>query len=605
MTSFVLLRINQEQNMSIDSEKDGLEELKPEVIKEELGFQYFLYFIIFATLYLASLLVPTICFLVYFLLFFLPKFLETSTFLSIFTEMRPLVALLTMPLVIIFCYLLRLFFLGIIPRNIRSKTEKYYHLRSFLIKYPKNSFMKGFFPWLSNALFNLIGSTKIGKGSTLEESVGNEKFAVVGKNCYIGVNSTLATHLVEGLFGNIAYFQIKVGDNVTLAGTNQIGPGTEINDNSYLLPLASATKHSILRGDNYYFGIPLRRIFNKKVMRYLDLTPEDLQKNENLKKYLENKSKENIEKNAPDTVRIEKVNDLSNNKGEIKKKPIDIDKLSVKDLAVDFTTSSAISRVNIKFLAVYLPIFWLAGLIVAISFYTYSFLLNNIILFIYFLPTMILILWVLFILSCFLLSKLLLILINLIHKPKEGIFIAEIGDTDFEFWCLRTELKKIVLWLMRNFPLPWIDVLAFKWFGINIDFSSYLYDAWCDAEFVDFGRRVAIGQGATIMSSMVIGKYLIIKRVFFDDYVLVGGHTTVAPGTIVGKDTVIAAISTTLYDQYLEPGWIYIGIPVIKIKPNKYAESRRDIIMKKDVDKEKKFEIEHEVNIDEDKKEKL
>ncbi|MFX1407076.1 MAG: hypothetical protein ACFFBW_08985 [Promethearchaeota archaeon] len=607
--------------MSIDSEKDGLEELKPEVIKEELGFQYFLYFVIFATIYLASLLIPTICFLVYFLLFFLPNFLETSTFVSIFTELNPLLALITMPLVMIFCYLLRLFFLalitkiiwnytekkspsknGIIPRNIKSKTEKFYHLRSFLIKHPKNSFMKGFFPWLSNALFNFIGSTKLGKGSTLEESVGNEKFAIVGKNCYIGVNSTLSSHLVEGLFGNIAYFQIKVGDNVTLAGSNQIGPGTEINDNSYLLPLASATKHNILRGNNYYFGIPLRRIFNKKVMRYLDLTPKNLQINENINEYLEKNPKDKSERKTVETEKGELFNESTANKQEILEKPVDVNKLSEKDLAVDFTTSGAISRVNIKFLAVYLPIFWLAGLIVAISFYTYSFLLNNIILFIYFLPTMILILWFMFILSCFLLSKLLLILVNLIHKPKEGVFLAQIGDTDFEFWCLRTELKKIVLWLMRNCPIPWVDVLAFRWFGISIDFSSYLYDAWCDAEFVDFGRRVVIGQGATIMSSMVIGKYLIIKRVFFDDYVLVGGHTTIAPGTIVGKDTVIAAISTTLYNQYLEPGFIYIGIPVIKIKPNKYAESRRDLIMKKDVDAERKFEIEHEINIDDDKK---
>ncbi|GAG94845.1 unnamed protein product, partial [marine sediment metagenome] len=32
------------------------------------------------------------------------------------------------------------------------------------------------------------------------------------------------------------------------------------------------------------------------------------------------------------------------------------------------------------------------------------------------------------------------------------------------------------------------------------------------------------------------------------------------------------------------------------------AESQRAIIVKKDVDDEKKYEVEHEVNIDEDKK---
>ncbi|MFX1325183.1 MAG: hypothetical protein ACFE8N_09505, partial [Promethearchaeota archaeon] len=109
-------------------------------------------------------------------------------------------------------------------------------------------------------------------------------------------------------------------------------------------------------------------------------------------------------------------------------------------------------------------------------------------------------------------------------------------------------------------------------------------------------------QGATIMSSMVVGKYLIIKSVIFDDYVLVGGHTTIAPGTIFGKESVIGALSSTTYNQVLEPNWVYFGFPAIKLKENRYAEQRRDIILKRNVDEEEKFEMEHEVNIDEDKK---
>ncbi len=207
-----------------------------------------------------------------------------------------------------------------------------------------------------------------------------------------------------------------------------------------------------------------------------------------------------------------------------------------------------------------------------------------------------------FIFALMLFSKLFLTLINLIHKPKEGVFKAEIGDKDFEFWMLRTELKKIVLWFIRYSPFTWIDVLGFKLFGIDMDTSSHLNDTWCDGEFIKFGRKNLIGQGANIMSSMVVGKYLIIKKVIFDDYVMVGGHTTIVPGTIVGKETIVGAISTTTTDQILEPGWIYTGIPVLKFKPNKYSGSRREILMRKDVDDAKKYEIEHEVNIDEDKK---
>lgn len=274
---------------------------------------------------------------------------------------------------------------------------------------------------------------------------------------------------------------------------------------------------------------------------------------------------------------------------------------------LDFTTSSAISKVNIKFLIIYIPIFWFSGLLIMIFTYIYTWMPLNLnglwwIVQIAFLPGFFLAMLLLFIVSCLFFSKLFLILINLIHKPKEGVFIAEIGDPDFEFWCLRTEVKKLVLWLLNNCPIPLIDIIGFRWFGMKLDFSSHLYDAWCDAEFIKFGHQVTIGQGATVMSSMVVGKYLIIRKIILDDYVVVGGQAVVAPGTIIGKDTVIGAMSVTKYNQILEEGWIYMGVPARKIKANKYAESQRDIIVKKDVDDERKYEVEHEVNIDEDKK---
>jgi carbonic anhydrase/acetyltransferase-like protein (isoleucine patch superfamily) len=168
---------------------------------------------------------------------------------------------------------------------------------------------------------------------------------------------------------------------------------------------------------------------------------------------------------------------------------------------------------------------------------------------------------------------------------------------------MRKELKKIAFWLIRNWPLPWMDILAFKWFGIKMSLSSTLWDSWTDGEFIHVGRRVIVGQGATVMSSSIIGKYLIIKKVILDDYVVIGGQAIVSPGTIVGKDSVVGALSTTSYSQVLESGFIYFGIPVIKLKPNKYAEGRREILMKRDVDEETKFEVKHEVNVDEDKKE--
>jgi len=295
---------NSEENNSTDSTK--------EVIKEDIKMQPYWHALSFFTTYIGSYLIPGILFFVYLLVLFIPHVLNTTSLIALFTEFLPLISLLLMPVVIIGGYLIHLFFAGlitrywwgvtekdcptkdgIIPRNIPSKTLNYYHIRSFMIKYPKNSVIKGPFPWLANWMFNFIGSNKIGKGTTIEEQACGEKYIEVGDNCYIGVNSVITSHLVEGVFGNIAYFKIKLGDNVTFSALNCIAPGTEINDNSYLLPLASAGKFNILKGNNYYFGIPLRKIFKKKIQGFLQLSQEDFAKDEELRKIQQQLKNEN------------------------------------------------------------------------------------------------------------------------------------------------------------------------------------------------------------------------------------------------------------------------------------------------------------------------
>jgi len=312
--------------VSSKAEKQNPEDdFKPDV-KEEVKLQYHIYLTIFTVIYYCSYLIPGIVFFIFVILFFLPNFLETTSFIALFTELNPLLSLLLMPLVIIICYLLHLLLIGlvtslfwritekispskdgIIPRNIRSRTANYYHIRSFMIKYGKNAFTKGIFPWLANWLYNIIGSSKIRKGSTIEESVGSEKFVDMGENNYIGVNSTLASHVLQGIFGNIFYFKIKIGNNITAAAMNQIGPGAEVNDNAFLLPLASANKLAVIKGENnYYFGLPLRKIFKRKIMDYLGLSIGDLKKNENVEEYIERKKKEKSKKKKKKSMTLQK-----------------------------------------------------------------------------------------------------------------------------------------------------------------------------------------------------------------------------------------------------------------------------------------------------------
>ncbi|MBY9014985.1 MAG: hypothetical protein KGD68_04765 [Candidatus Lokiarchaeota archaeon] len=275
---------------------------RPEFQREIVQFQYQKYIAFFFFIYIGSYLAPVIALMFYLFLILKPLFLEVDSFIVVLTSLDSLIIFLTLPFVVVVFYLSHLFFLGIftriswnftekrsptkdgiIPRDIRSKTADYYHYRSFMIKYGKNAFMKGIFPWLANWFFNFVGACIINKGTTFEESLSNDRNINVGRNCYIGVNSVLASHVVEGVFGNIVYFKVKVKDNVTLGGFNTIAPGCKLKDNSYLLPMAAATKFNTTKGDNYYHGIPFRRIFKKKLMEYIKISEDDLNRAEELR----------------------------------------------------------------------------------------------------------------------------------------------------------------------------------------------------------------------------------------------------------------------------------------------------------------------------------
>ena len=280
---------------------------------------------------------------------------------------------------------------------------------------------------------------------------------------------------------------------------------------------------------------------------------------------------------------------------------IDKDQPEPFDYSIDFNTNSSISRIKLNFLLFYLPIIWSSGMLLVCAFFGILQLVPIGVLF-PLLPFIVFAMYFVFVFSTLSTSKLFLVLINLIHKPKQGIFHASERDRDFKFWCMRIELKKIGIWLLKHIPLPWVDVWAFRWFGVKMDFSSHLTDAWVDVEFIKFGRKVTVGQGAVVMSSMIVRKYLIIKECVFDDYAVIGGVSTIAPGTVIGKDSIIGALSSTNFSQVLEEGWIYFGIPGIKLKQNKFAEEKSEIIVKRDVDTKTKYEVKQEINIDEDKR---
>ena len=168
------------------------------------------------------------------------------------------------------------------------------------------------------------------------------------------------------------------------------------------------------------------------------------------------------------------------------------------------------------------------------------------------------------------LAKFLLIIVNLIHKPREGYFPREKNSKDYQFWSLRAVIKKFAFWICNNFPLPWMDIIAFKIFGVKVPMKTGLFDAWVDTEFLEIGDNCIIGQGSLVMSTMVTRDFLIIKKIEIGDNCVIGGYSVVSPGSKIPDNCVIGTHSATTVDQELEEGWVYMGVPARKYKKNDF-----------------------------------
>lgn len=185
-----------------------------------------------------------------------------------------------------------------------------------------------------------------------------------------------------------------------------------------------------------------------------------------------------------------------------------------------------------------------------------------------FLPISLVIYYLNFIYFLLLFGKLILILTNLIHQPKEGIFQRSSKDKDFFFYLLRRNLKSFVLRIFNYFPLPWAKILALKLFNIKIPYKTGVLDSFIDSDFIEIGNNTILGEGSIIMSSMVLGDFLLIKKVILKDGCTIGAFSVIAPGTIVEEGVILGMGSFTKINQRLEKGFIHFGRPAKKWKKN-------------------------------------
>ena len=228
-----------------------------------------------------------------------------------------------------------------------------------------------------------------------------------------------------------------------------------------------------------------------------------------------------------------------------------------------------------RYLVFYIFLIWISMIAVLLEFWFYwQWLWNPIrpIHFYVFLPLVAFVMYLTAVFVSLIFAKILLAIVNVIHKPKEGVFLRDPSDKDYRYWSLRSTIKRWPVWLAHKFPFPFLDNVCFKMFGVKTQFTNSLFEGWVDCEFIEFGNNVVVGQGSIVQSAVIVGNLLIMRKTIIEDNVRIGAHAIIMPGTHIGKNCVLAANSVTTVGQELEEGWVYVGVPAKQYKKNRFFE---------------------------------
>ena len=217
-------------------------------------------------------------------------------FFLIFTEWQYFLISALTPLVAIFLYIFRLFFLvflckiaitminSISPKKElvaakgigkeESRAVNAYHLRGVILRVLVWSIAKSPFPWLMNWALNFVGGCKISKGTTMEDHVYCKEFFETGSNVYIGQGTGVTSHVVEGKYGAITLKKVFIGKNSVISAHNAISPGTYLEPYTEFLPMSGVTKFHKISGFAKYFGLPIGRLSTKRYLKLMQIPEE-------------------------------------------------------------------------------------------------------------------------------------------------------------------------------------------------------------------------------------------------------------------------------------------------------------------------------------------
>ncbi|MHA2288831.1 MAG: hypothetical protein ACXABG_08590 [Promethearchaeota archaeon] len=175
-------------------------------------------------------------------------------------------------------------------------------------------------------------------------------------------------------------------------------------------------------------------------------------------------------------------------------------------------------------------------------------------------------------------SALIFRLLNRLSNPKEGVF--ERGSKDWKYMHRRFWTAFFPIWLARALPLPWLDIIAYRFFGIRVGRSVVLYEGYIDPVFVEIGDFTMTSLNICIFSHLIYQDKVIIKKVKVGKACVVGPHTIISPGTVMEDFAVLGVNSYTKINQNLEGNLIHVGTPVSITLPIQSVEESQQKAVK-------------------------
>ncbi len=179
----------------------------------------------------------------------------------------------------------------------------------------------------------------------------------------------------------------------------------------------------------------------------------------------------------------------------------------------------------------------------------------------------------LFSFSIVLFSALINAILNKSHPPREGTF--ERGSKDWKYAHRRFWNAYFPIWLVRALPLPWLDIAAYRFFGVRIGRAVVAYEGYIDPLFVEIGDQTMTSLHICIFSHLIYHDKMIIKKIKVGENCIVGPHSILFPGTILKDNAIMGANSYTMIGQVLEGNLIHIGRPATTQLTIQSVESTR------------------------------